>query len=362
LKCLLAGYTERVATTAGAAALGAALLFALHPAGTEAVTYVSGRSSSLMASFYLAACLAYVAHARAVHSSLGWWLSPVLFALALATKESAVSLPCVLLLWEASRPGRFAWREVGTRLWPHLAILGMAIALFFVHPFYGHRLSMDLHPAALNRHALTEIVAVNYLLGRLVGFFPVNIDPDLHVVRSWTTLLVAQATLLVALASAGGWALFRRPWLGVGIWWFLFVLAPTNSLLPRPDFANDRHLYLASVGCWLAVAVELELLRTHLLLTRIIPWLVLVATCSWCAVLTAVRNRDYQSEVALWEQTATVSPAKARVYNNLGYAYAAAGQAVEARKAYETAMRLDPGLAKARHNLRVLGDATPGQP
>ena len=33
------------------AALIAALLFALHPAATEAVTYISGRSSSLMAAF-----------------------------------------------------------------------------------------------------------------------------------------------------------------------------------------------------------------------------------------------------------------------------------------------------------------------
>ena len=42
------------------AALIAAFAFAMHPIATEAVTYISGRSSSLMAVFYLGALYAYV--------------------------------------------------------------------------------------------------------------------------------------------------------------------------------------------------------------------------------------------------------------------------------------------------------------
>src|SRR5438067_7382063 len=68
-----------------------ALLFALHPMQTEAVTYISGRSSSLMATFYLGAILAYL---RGAH----WGWSCLLFALALATRETAVTLPAALLL------------------------------------------------------------------------------------------------------------------------------------------------------------------------------------------------------------------------------------------------------------------------
>src|SRR4029077_1868902 len=67
------------------AALIAALLFALHPAATEAVTYISGRSSSMMATFYLGAMLMYL---RGWHRS-----SAVLFVLAVATRETAVTLP-----------------------------------------------------------------------------------------------------------------------------------------------------------------------------------------------------------------------------------------------------------------------------
>src|SRR5512138_1533773 len=50
-------------------ALLAALLFALHPAQTEAVTYVSGRSTSLAATFALGSALAWLRGRR--------WASPV---------------------------------------------------------------------------------------------------------------------------------------------------------------------------------------------------------------------------------------------------------------------------------------------
>jgi hypothetical protein len=62
------------------AALAAALLFALHPAQTEAVTYVSGRSSSLMASFYRGA--ARLSARRALNRLES------LFLLAAATRET----------------------------------------------------------------------------------------------------------------------------------------------------------------------------------------------------------------------------------------------------------------------------------
>ena len=77
---------------AGFAAFAGALLFALPPANTEAVTYISGRSVSMMAFFYLASVLAYLRGTRA-------WVSPALFVAALATKEVAVTLPFVAVVY-----------------------------------------------------------------------------------------------------------------------------------------------------------------------------------------------------------------------------------------------------------------------
>ncbi len=72
------------------------------------------------------------------------------------------------------------------------------------------------------------------------------------------------------------------------------------------------------------------------------------------AVSTALRNRDYASEITLWKQTARVSPGKPRVFNNLGHAFSQAGQPEAAERAYREALRLHPGYQLARDNLEVL--------
>lgn len=105
----------------------AALLFALHPMQTEAVTYVSGRSSSLMATFYLGSLLAYLA-------GRPWALSALLFVLALATRETAVTLPAALLLIELCRGT--PWREFARRQAAHWMILALAGGLILFTPRY----------------------------------------------------------------------------------------------------------------------------------------------------------------------------------------------------------------------------------
>ena len=78
--------------------------------------------------------------------------------------------------------------------------------------------------------------------------------------------------------------------------------------------------------------------------------------------LTVSRNRVYQSETALWEDTVRKSPSNARAYNNLGYAYFLKGREAEARSAYLRALEIDPGLEHARNNLDMLGKDAPSVP
>ena len=112
---------------AGAAAqlaFWAALLFALHPAQTEAVTYISGRSVSLMALFYLAAMIA--------HLDSRPWASAALFVCALAAKENAWTLPFALLLIQGLAPD-FRWQRALKRIAPHLVVLlAAAVAVLLI--------------------------------------------------------------------------------------------------------------------------------------------------------------------------------------------------------------------------------------
>jgi Flp pilus assembly protein TadD len=121
--------------------------------------------------------------------------------------------------------------------------------------------------------------------------------------------------------------------------------------------ANDRQLYLAVWPLGLALAVELQLRLPAAVASGVLAALLL------CAALgTILRNQDYRSEIALWEQTVALSPRKSRVHNNLGYAYWQGGRLLEARQEFLQALRLDAGNVKARLNLRRLNAQRADQP
>ena len=65
-----------------------------------------------------------------------------------------------------------------------------------------------------------------------------------------------QTVLLGALVALGVANLRARPWITFGVLWFFLQLAPTNSIVPRLDVANDRQLYLASWGLFFAISVQ----------------------------------------------------------------------------------------------------------
>lgn len=348
---LAASFLE--APAARRAALVGALLFALHPAQTEAVTYISGRSTSLMTFFYLGSVLAYARGRERGRPGLTWFISPLLFACALLTKEAAVTLPVALLLWQAcsGRDGPSALKGQ----WAHWALLLAALALMSRVPAYRDLLALAPGMDTLR----TQIAGVSYLLSRGFVLGGLNIDPDLRLQAAWNAALVTQAVALLSLLAVGLWALRVRPWWGFGLLWLFLQLLPGNTLILRWDVANERQLYLASVGVCIAAGVEGERLRA--LWPRAAPFMI-AALLSVLALFTVLRNQDYRSEVALWEDAARKSPDKPRVHNNLGDAYRQAGKLDAARASFRRALALDPDYLLAGNNLRALEEGQAAAP
>ena len=317
----------------------AALLFALHPAATEAVTYVSGRSSSLMALFYLGALYAYL---RGVH----WFFSALLFLLAVATRETAVTLPAALLLCEVCRNERVSFNTILQRQWPHWTLLLAGGVFLLFNQRYFDLVAYGFGERSLADNLLTQIGGISYLILRLVSLQGYNIDPALPTLTEWTPQLFFQSILLLALFLLGMANLRRRPWIAFGVLWFFLQLAPTNSIVPRLDVANDRQLYLACWGLFLALCIQL----------RHLPVLAFTAIIAVFATASIARQLDYRSEIVLWESSVALAPWNARGHNNLGYAYQVAGRTQDARREYRAALFFDPAHAKARLNLHFLKD------
>ena len=329
--------------------LWSALLFALHPMHTEAVTYICGRSVSFMAMIYLAGLWVY-AEGRARSQPLHLHMAvPALFALALGVKETAVTFPFALLLWELSLGSswRTAWR-LQMACWALLLVA--AVLVLFSDAYLNH-----MHRSAafngLLGNAATQVRAFGYLWQQWwLPLWP-NIDPDLPVLRNFATPQFSDVWLpLAVLGMVRTWR--QRPWIAFALAWALLHCVPLYLLLPRLDVANDRQLYLAVWPLGMALSVELtriQPLRTSNALHA--------ALCLSLAVLTLARNADYATEITLWESTSQNSPYKARVHNNLGYAYHLAHRPEDAQRAFRRALEIDPGYVRSKVNLERVGES-----
>ncbi len=333
------------------AAFGTALLFALHPATTEAVTYISGRSVSLMACFALASLLTLMPDAAEPEARHRPWLSATLFAIALAVRETAVIVPFAWLL--------FAWcaglsrREALAALRGQGLVLMLAAIAVAMTPSYHSFFAWSLDTRSLHDQLLGQIQAQAYLFGHTLLGLQTNIDPDVRVPAGWTAMLALKAMLLAAIVVFAASQRARRPWLTFGLIWYFLHLLPSNSLLPRFDLANDRHVYLALIGPAFALATALTLRRAPT-----VAGVVLAALALLFGSMTVLRNHEYRSELALWQATVRDSPLKARPWVNLGVAREMTGDRTGAQQAYLCALWLAPDYRQAKNNLAVLRAGT----
>lgn len=347
--------------------LGTALLFLLHPIQTEAVTYISGRASSLMAGWYLLALFLYL---KATEECKGMWRSVgfhtaacASFLCALGSKETAATLPAALLLWEWTVARDRAHAGTGNRLacqLPYWGVLFAAGLWAWGHPRYGElaRVSAELRPPV--EQMLSALHAAWFSLVLLLCPWLQSFDHDLPTIRSvmqWPA--PGDLALLVGFALAGVIALRRRRLLVFGMGWWALHMLPAHGLIPRVDLLSERNLYLPSMGAFLVMVLVMcdiarwvegrGLRRTVVIETLRVSG---VAIALACAGLTVQRNALYQEPVRLWTDAVRQSPAKARPRNNLGYAYAQAGDWERAIDEFRMAVQLDPHYVLAQENLR----------
>ncbi|MEO8307991.1 MAG: hypothetical protein ABI616_08115 [Pseudomonadota bacterium] len=350
--CLIRAIALRLHWNAGEtgwAPLWVALVFAVHPVQTEAVTYISGRSSSVAALCVLASIVMWLKGSGSIAGRTQWWLwSLILFGLALMAKETALVLPLALTVLVVTRD---QWRST----WPYWLLAGAAIAIILLWPAYRHLIETSLGIRSIRENLLTQANASDFLLHELWALDNINADPRLPIVPKATAPVLLRAMLVVG-AVVGGLALWRRQraW-AIGILWPLIWLAPTNSLLARFEVANDRQWYLALLGpAWLLACAGHSLASRAGKPVRIALLVVAVIIVAVLTTATNARNRVYATEISYWSDIVRKTPGNARAANNLGYALALQCRVAEAQVQFQRALQLEPGYALAGVNLRLL--------
>ena len=357
-------------------ALFAALLFVSHPIQTQAVTYITQRFASLAALFYLLALVLYI-KARLSVSRAGMItlsITSVLSAIcAMLTKEIALTLPAVIVLYEFMFfDGTFRRRI--SRLVPYGATaLIVPIAFLEARRLLGHGGSIDssMHEfsGSMTRwdYFFTQFrVLVTYI--RLL-FFPVNqnIDYDFPVSHTFSDMPVLLSFVFLLLFFLSAIILFfisRRKSLeqrhalriiSFGVLWFFITLSVESSVIPLSNVIFEHRVYLPSVGFFIALITFVLLVATRMrvllpAMERAVVPLLTTVVLIFSGVAYS-RNALWNDSVRLWEDTVSKSPHKVRPHNFLGKYYEKQGRLEEAIEQFEIAAKLDPGDLWSRVNL-----------
>lgn len=319
----------------------AVLLWSLHPALTETVSYVSGRSMGLSSVLVLAAMLA----ATGEKPRSG----PAFFCAALAplARETALVAPVLLLAWQATVGRRASLSSQFRRAAPVWAGALVAAAVLVAMPRHRDLVAFSLAQRGPIDSLRANVFAIPEMLGLWIAPWRISILPVQPVIYGWgdaPTLIRIAGLTLMPLAA---WVLRRRaPVAALALIWAPIALLPTNSAIWRVDPVAVKPLYLSGIGLSLLLALALTQVRRGL-------W-VAGALALALGVMTFARAQLYRDEVALFADAAENAPQEARAQAMLGLALANAGREAEARAALERALILDPFEAQARNALRLL--------
>lgn len=346
-------------------AFGAALLFATHPVHTEAVAWIACVPELSYTLFFLLSFYFFMLYEEGKKGMYA--LSVAAFAIAVFSKEPALLLPFVLMVYEYifhrrpfSNPEtpRFAYAFL-KRYLPYFAIGGVYMvlrihALGGVSPAKGN---VDLRDSLSGfQYAINIFPLFISYLGKLL--LPLNLNAwyVFHPVRS---LLDVKTVAAIAVTVV----FFLLPLAAKRLTRFVYfclclIVVPLLPVLYIPailvPFA-ERYLYLPSFGFVLLAAMLLsKLLAVRSPLIKGASISILLLLVGLYSIGTAGRNTVWRDDLTLFTDMVKKSPDAAIPHNDLGSLYAAENRLEEAVTEYKEALKLKPDYGDAHYNLGVI--------
>lgn len=282
-------------------ALAAAVIFALHPIAGETINFhAGGRNTLLCACFSMLSLLYYTKrkHLPAV----------VFFTLAIFSKEFALLLPAVFLLYDRLiAKEKFRWSFY----------IPCLIAIFC---YLGLR-SFAVHKNA-NLFKTMNVSDNIWIVPQIIGSYLINmVDPvglkTMYDVNTKVTLLSFSLYSLLLVTLLGIAIIFRKKLeIVFSIFIFLLFLLPVTNIFPLGiTMMADRYAYFASFGFSLALAYGICLAKKQVAL----PVMVLLSV--FFIAKDIQRNGFWKDELSLFTQMTKDAPDLSIGYQNLGYAY-----------------------------------------
>lgn len=349
----------------------AALVFAVHPIQTDAVTYVSGRRDVLFAVFYIPAFMCYLRfHENRRKKYIIFFF--IFWLLSLLSKEMAASLPALIFAWsfcELWEPEGGRLRSLAQAVWKALKkdrwLYGALVLVTIPYAYYqvyieggsqraGHY-GLQYWGGNIFTNFLTEIRVQAWFLKQLVfptpiaqyqGAFPVATTIfDLHIII---------ALIVVGLVFVAGLIVISRSRMAsFAILSYFALLLPVSQIIPHHELLADHYLYLPMMSFGLLIGLGVQKLVEYREAWRRSVYAATGALLIVFAVLTVIRNTTWKDQLVFWKTNYQAVPNSPRAVYSLAVQYIS----LNPQKAFELfreCLQLDPTNVGAYTDIALL--------
>jgi len=365
-----------------------ALFFAVHPIQTEAVNGISFREDLISFFFFFLAFYLYVKSQTPVNlsrnhlltisraSAICYLTSVICYLFALFSKEMAVTLPLVLLLYglcfgSLGKQFKKNLSDSLVRSLPYFLIAGLyllgrftifrspgILGLYAGHPGYP---GGNLYTAML-----TTVKVFTYSIK--LFFLPLHLSihyefPVAESIFEGTVILSLLILVLILLASIFSYRSF--PSFCFSVIYFFVVLLPVSNIVPLGLVIQERYLYFSCFGFCLFLAIIIAKVaeltqraqRTSLQISRIFCGLAVFSVLVFYSLRTITRNCDWKDDLTLWSKVLRVYPESGMANFVLGNEYVRQGDKEKAIICYKNVLKFEPfsmNAVKAFNNLGLI--------
>ncbi len=369
----------------------AALLFLIHPAQTEAVTYISGRGDPLSVFFMLLGLWAFTKYYYSKKRLFA--ISFLLFAiLAILSRETAILFPLLLMIFYISfisSNHRFqratgqaktgflkSVKESFLKALPFFSISVVYFVLRLTVFNFKNTLNFFEQPNAYSENLIYRLYTFSHAL---VEYFKIIFWPvGLHMERSlpvatslfqwpvWLGAIILVAVLLIIIRfyrleirnskleiEKQNFRILFFSWS-----WFFVALGPVSGIIPINAIIYEHWLYLPLIGLATLAGFYLDKLliflrSKNLAIGYSLFAIGLIAYSSFFAVQSIRRNILWGKPTDFYEDILKYSPSSIRIITNLGNLYSEKGDLTKAEELFKRAIENPEGniFAQPHYNL-----------
>jgi len=352
----------------------AALIWALHPIHTEAITYISGTADPLYSFFCLSGLLILFPD----FAPRRFFYALPLMMLGLLAKETNVVFPLLAM----SCLYYFSERRFDPKTYlpilPLFVIAGgyaywRSTTPGFDGPQSYTRLYQLHEYDTLSMYASHPVMRFYTFLATLPDYLGLILWPhDLHMERDFDVFVGPYSWMVAtgfALCIASVTTIIRgekklKP-LGWGLLWFGAAHFPdTGLLIPMNAIFLEHWMYLPTAGLFLGLAQTIYLYLNTIRLKKFQTPIALAALSLTLvyATLTCIQNTTWRNEVTFYTYLLKFGVGTARIHNNLANTYMANGDYKKAIEELHRALELGDTYAEIHFNLGLALLSLPDQP